>query len=933
MLANAPVAQAAHTLARFSPGLCGLLANHPPIIRHVLLDAGFSTPLTRLRLGERFDYFSQDREDPPPLERTLRLVRAEALAVIAIRDLTGRAGLSEVTGSLSALAEFALSKALEEATARTEARFSIPAGQLPFAPVVLGMGKLGARELNYSSDIDLIYLYRPRSGAAGAPEPAADFLFSQLTRLLSQLTPEGLVFRVDLDLRPGGKDGAMSQTLDSALNHYLVLGQSWERMALLKARPVAGDLAAGRGLIEALSPFVFRRHLDYTAIEELKELKKRLTRERGVKVSRLNSRLKKNSINVKLSPGGIREVEFFAQSMVITFGGRLPHLRIGRTSRALWALAEENIISLADARVMNEALTFLRDVEHRLQLVELSQTQTLPVDEAALSDLAAAMDFSSSQAFLAELKAHMGRVNERYALLLAEPSGPLPVAAAAGERDRMGLVHQLLAGLDDKETAQALARAIGFSEPETALNQVRSIAAQRYLPTRLARYHSSIERLAPHLIAAAAATLKPDQALSHMERFLTKIGPMGGFFTLIEENPNLIDLLAALFGTSEYLSQILISHPLILDSLIDRRSAKRDKSRRDLAADLATALAGERDPEEIISLIRRFKNDEVLRLGLFDILGQVKGGSIRLQLTALAEVTAEAVMETARQLTPGGRELDLAVAGMGSLGARELSYRSDLDLIFILGGASQEELVQAIKLVQRFISYISIPLPEGPGYQVDSRLRPSGTQGPLVTDAAHFRRYHQKSDFWERQALLRLRPLMGSEKLTRRIRQAVVQAVHHWALPSDLAQRIDSLRTRMSRERARLQEGMVNLKFSPGGLVDIEFITQYLQLIHAPRLRGRIRSASTLTALAGLNQHHLGPRGLEKLPQALELISTFNRRLGLIHARGGDAAAYTWGEIAALNLPGTPPDPAARLEEALDLAHDLYHQTFGPHEE
>jgi len=927
-------------LGSFSPTLTQALAVRPESARRLFLDRTFEARTDDKTLKKHLAEKLGKVRDLSDLQSGLRWFRLEELARLAVRDLTGRADLIEVMTTLTNIAEVCLTAALEAATRFTAERFNLPSDGLGLSPIILGMGKLGGRELNYSSDVDLIYLYRPEALRPEAPplEQTADALFVTLTRAMSDLTEDGLVFRVDLDLRPGGKDGAQAQSLETARKHYLFWGQPWERMAFLKARPVAGDLEAGRRFLSELSPFIFRRHLDYTAIEELKALKAKMTRDKTAKLVRLAGPGRaKPALDVKLSPGGIREIEFFVQTLILTFGGRLPHLRRADTLGALEALAQEKIISQEDAAELSGAYVFLRNVEHRLQLYELTQTQTLPKTIEGRERLARSMGFSVRPwpEFEQSLNLHMDRVRTRFKKLLTEPGETEISKGEVKETRAPEWVFRLLETLDDEACSLDLLSRLGFLNPEAARTACLKIRQERFLPDRLARYRRQIDRLLPMMIAGAAGTPDPDRAVLHLERFLDSIGPKAGFFILLEENPRLVEVLSTLFGSSDYLSNVLINHPGILDSLIDRRSAQLVKDRTTFTTDLDTALGGEDDFEVRLGVIRRFKNEETLRIGLYDLLGELSLGQVQGQLTDLAEVVMARTLDLAAETVFKGRPetpLPLAVMGLGKLGGKEMSYSSDLDLIFIHGrvrGALELSLEAAVRLAQRFSSYLYLPLAEGPGYQIDSRLRPSGSRGPLVVTPASFARYHRTSQLWERQALLRLRRVLGPVDLGSRIRAAATRAVFGRDLPEDAAEKIDELRRRMTQERGRLQGETINLKFSPGGLTDVEFITQYLQMIHGRRNKGAVRSVSTSAALKSLVKKGLGPKKLAELPAAHELISRIANRLSLIYARSGDSASFTPEEIGSLNLAVAGPDPFIAFQGAMKTVQELYAEVFG----
>lgn len=933
-------ADALYTLSAYSPALTRSLSTHLDLARWLFLDKSFQeqAPLN--------DLLTQLKEKTGPavkleeVQQALRWFRLKETARLAVRDLTGRADLVEVTTTLSALADACLAESLAAAERLVAERHGIEPEELGLKPIVLGMGKLGAGELNYSSDVDLIYLYQADGGHSPRlqVETLADSIFTTLTRLMSELTGDGIVFRVDLDLRPGGKDGDLAQSFEKALRHYLILGRPWERLAMLKARPVAGDLALGNAFLTELNPFIFRRHLDYTTLEELKALKERFTRERRVKMRRGRARSQVGPpLNVKLSPGGIREIEFFAQALVLTFGGRLPYLREITTLGALEALAEEKIISPSDAEDLSLAYIFLRNVEHRLQLREMTQTQTLPRDPEDLKILGRSMGFirEPEAGLKSRLKNHMDQVERRFKHLLEEPG-----EKAREQAEKIpAWVQRFWDGMDDEEISRNVLSAAGFKRPQAVLAACRNIRGARYLPDALARYQQHLERLLPTFLLGAADSPDPDQAVLHLERFLIAIGPKAGFLVLLEENPKLIRLISLLLGSSNYLADILIKHPAVLDSLIDRRSAASLKTWADMIRELDTLIPDMNDTETALAVIRRFKNDETLRIGLYDLLGKISFNQVRKQLSDLAEVVMLRTLDLAVDSVqiPGYNGNDqisspLAVMGLGKLGGCEVSYGSDLDLIFVLGkgrpGRSLE-MVDAVRLSQRFISYLSIPLDAGPGYEIDSRLRPSGRQGPLVVTSASLANYHKTSQLWERQALLKMRRCLGPPGLGAKVKAIANQAIFERELPPDATASIHQLKLRMARERGRVKPETINLKFSQGGMVEAEFLTQYLQMIHGPDHKGPVRSPNTQEALTALAEKGLGPAALARIPEAYERLAKTASRLGLIYDRSGDRAAFKPEEIAAARLSGAGGDSLAELKDAMEKIETVYKEVFG----
>lgn len=929
-------------LSAYSPALIQALAARLDLARWLFLERAYEKAAHLPNL--RFELSAQLRnvDDLAGLQSALRTFKLKEFSRLAARDLTNRADLREVIETLSSIADACIIETLEKALIFTADRFGLTPKTLGLRPVIMGMGKLGARELNYSSDVDLIYLYHPDKFLDSAPSAVdvSDVLFTTVTRAISEVTEGGLVFRVDLNLRPGGKDGAQAQSLDAARKHYLALGKPWERMALLKARPVAGDIEKGHEFLNDIAPFIYRRHLDYTSLEEIKDLKIRLNRSRKARMNRgLRPGKSEPDIDVKLSPGGIREIEFFAQALTLTFGGRLPHLRQITTMRALSALAEEKIISREDAEQLTKAYIHLRTVEHRLQLREMTQTQTVPRNQTSRDSLAMSMGFFIDPwtGFKGALDENMREVARRYDALLSDADEEAEIVETSQELGSPGWGVKFLESLYDTEASLAILKEAGFKRPDAALAACRNIRQERFLPDSLARYGANLERLLPAMIAGAASSFDPDRAVLHLERFLGSIGPKAGFFVLLEENTSLIKLLSILFGSSDYLSDILINHPALLDSLIDRRSAVLVKNKALMASELDVMLGQDDDPESCLTVIRRFKNDETLRIGLYDLLDKLSLNRINSQLTDLAEVVMDRTMALAAEMVLPGKDirnspLSVAVMGMGKLGGRELTYGSDLDLIFILGqgkNLTNIGMEEAIKLSQRFISFISLYMEAGPGYEIDSRLRPSGGSGPLVVTLESFENYHQSSQLWERQALIKMRRALGPPQLCSKIKTLANKVIFNSQIPEDAAARINSLRDKMTRERARLRPGFINPKFSAGGMVDAEFMTQYLQMLHGKDKKGGVRSTSTAAALRALAASRLGPPGLAAAAPAYEYVCRTASRLGLLYARHGDRAAYNEEEISQLRLKPGDPDPYETLKSSMEVIRNLYVEVFG----
>lgn len=883
-------------LAEHSPPLAPALERRPELLTDLFDRDLVMQPVRRQELAGLFEPSGAETgpESEDDFLRRIRLAKEAAFVRLALRDLADLADLTEITAGLADLADLALTQALDRGLPRLLERRKLPPwpqGE-PLFFTVLALGKHGGRELNYSSDIDLIYLHEPDlwpfPEALSAQEAAGE-LAGYVSRSLSKVTVDGLVFRVDLELRPLGRDGPAAPTATMALNHYLYRAAEWERLALLKVRPAAGNLELGGRFHDDTRPFVFRRHLDYTAIEELRELKDKIAGRKRTALRR--------GFNLKLDNGGIRQCEFFVQTLQLIFGGRRPDLRQANTLAALKALRAAELITDQDRTELTQSYTFLRQAEHRLQLHGLHQTQVLPTDRAALDRLGRSMGSGQAnpgQAFLEDLEVYTDRVRTRFEALLGG-------GRATDGRELNRLTEVLSA---DEGQALEILKKNGFQDPKRALNGLKALTADDFLPQVLSRQRRLLAQVIPALLDRILVSPDPDSALTRLERFLAVIGPKTGLFMMLRENPAVLDLLVKVMASSAYLSRVLINHPGLLDGLIDPRSIQiKDRAR--LAGELTALLAAGTDEEDRIGLIRRFKAEETVRIAVRDLAGDFDQARVSDQLSDLAEAVltetvAQARTSLERRFTAAtDGPLEFAVFVLGKLGGRELSYHSDLDVLFLYRGREADralvkgELGPAefvVRWAQRIITQMSAVLPEGPGYEIDARLRPGGGKGPLVVSLEKFREYHRRSDVWERMALVKARPVCGSESFLEEAGRAIEEAVYGRDLPADWVDGMVDLQARMTAERGATRGR--DLKFSPGGLVDVEFTCQMLQLRRG-RGEASVRLPGTLAALAALNRigaldqddHHV-------LAAAYDLLRTMDHRLRLIYDRHGDKTGY-----------------------------------------
>jgi len=848
---------------------------------------------------------SQFPERPAPLRasrckngvsfaRRLRAHKQVEMLRIALNDLSG-ASIPDVTRDLSRLAERAFEAAVQFHYRRLCALHGPPAERSAGGPsgfCVLGMGKLGGEELNFSSDADVLYVY-DKDGRTQGANPIDHFAFyARLAEAVTAsvgspgATPEGgFVFRVDLDLRPEGRSGPIVNAIRGLELYYESQGAAWERFALLKARPIAGDLDAGEDALRRLVPFVFRKYFDLKAIDEMRQLKARAEKEAA----------RAPGIDLKLGRGGIREIEFFVQALQLLHGGRDPNLRVRGTMKALDRLLYAGLISSRDRDELAEAYVVLRRLEHRVQMLAERQTHSMPEDVRENQRLARRTGYQDASAMSADLALHRSRVEARFKDLLrvASGSGPSedPRAAAAADPDAT-----------PEQRAAALAE-LGFDQPDATAEELARLAQKRGTPFQQA------QPLGAALVTELAAAPDPDQALRHLADLYG--GPVHPHATseLLAQSPRTTRLLISLFGSSDYLSRQLLTHPELIDQLVLRGAAALVRERADLRDDLANRLRplSPLDVEAALTELRRFRNEEVLRIALHDVAGALAVEQVSRQLSDLADACVDACFALARaeiEKRYGKRDAEMVVLALGKLGGRELGYHSDLDLLFLYSSAGEHGANHEYfaRIAQKLISHLTLPLREGFLYRIDTRLRPSGSAGPLVVSFDALASYHgREARLWERQALLRLRPVAGDEALFERaFAQVIEPSVYRPIDRAAAAKELLSMRERIEREIADESPGRYNSKLGRGGLVDVEFAVQFLQLAHGAD-DPQIRSANTPQALGLLLEHgHLAAQDHAPLARGYRFLRRLESRLRIVRDRSVDRLPEGGAELLRL---------------------------------
>jgi glutamate-ammonia-ligase adenylyltransferase len=817
------------------------------------------------------------------LMRNLRGLKAEAHFLIALSDLAGEAQTPETVQRLSLLADACVQSAVDFllGDAHRQGKLSLPDLQNPAAAsgwIVLGMGKLGAYELNFSSDIDLVVFFDPAAPAIVDPLDATD-LFSRLTRrlvrILQDRTEHGYVFRTDLRLRPDPGSTPPAIPVEAALTYYEGRGQNWERAAMIKARPVAGDLAAGEAFLKELNPYVWRKYMDYAAIADVHSIKRQIHAHKG------HGEIAVKGHNVKLGRGGIREIEFFVQTQQLIAGGRFPELRGRGTVPMLERLAERGWITAEACDTLARDYWFLRRVEHAIQMVSDEQTHTLPEDDEGLERIARMLGYAGGDVFAEAFRAALGEVEHHYAALFE--TAP-ELSAGVGNLVFTGDV-------DDPDTLQTLGR-LGFQRPSDICRVIRGWHFGRYRVTRSAEARERLTELTPALLKAFGETRRADEALMRFDALLAGLPAGIQLFSLLQSKPALLRLLATIMGAAPRLAAAITRQPHVFDGLLDPALLSELPDHTYLSARLAVFLGGERSYEEILDRLRIFALEQKFLIGVRLLAGSIDPVRAGKAFSDLADLTIGAALQAVvREVAlrhgkiAGGR---VALLGMGKLGSRELTAGSDVDLILLYDHDAEAEESDGEKplapshyfarLTQRLIAAVSAPTTEGILYELDLRLRPSGNKGPVATHIDAFRKYqHNEAWTWEQMALTRARPIAGDTALCAEIEAEIATLL---ALPRN---RVKVLRD-VSEMRALIEEekpphDLWDIKLVPGGLIDLEFIAQAAVLIGA--VEGERHSTNTMQTIARLSPGFAPAQARQELGDAASLYMALTQMIRL----------------------------------------------------
>ncbi|MEA2941916.1 MAG: [glutamine synthetase] adenylyltransferase / [glutamine synthetase]-adenylyl-L-tyrosine [Bradyrhizobium sp.] len=769
--------------------------------------------------------------------RLLRRMKSEAALLIALCDIGGVWPVMRVTAALTDLAVASVQSALRYLLRQEAARGRLKPPD-PASPehgsglVVLAMGKMGAGELNYSSDIDLIVFFEstaPTLAPDIEPQPFFVRVTQALARLLQQRSGDGYVFRVDLRLRPDPASTQVAISTESALYYYEREGRTWERAAMIKARACAGDPKAGEALLADIAPFVWRKHLDFAALADVHDMKRRMQTFRG------QSEISVEGHNVKVGRGGIREIEYFAQTQQLIAGGRHPELRARPTLEALTVLASSNWITFAARDELSAAYEFLRRVEHRLQMVADEQTHTLPEQVEAVERFARFFGYHSRDAFANDLLGHLKVVQGHYEKLFeGDPAGTAKLPA-----------FDYGAGPADKRLLEFLVT-LGFKKPIMVAETVRQWLAGDVRALRVEATRTAFVEFIPALIDGLAHAEQPDNAVVAFDRFLQALQRGGRLISLLSQNRDLVALVALIVGAAPRLGDMLARQPQLMDGLIDPRFFGAMPDQRELSARLTATLADANSYEEFLDRLRLFGQESLFLIG-----ARILSGTVSAQHASVAFAdAAEGIVDTVHGLVTDqfaaqhGRikGQQTAILAMGKLGSREMTASSDLDLILIYdfdheqpdsdGPRPLHGAQYFARLTQRLISAFTTRTNYGVLYEVDMRLRPSGRAGPLASRLDSFAEYQEREAWtWEHMALTRARVISAPpefcSRIERVIREVLTRPRDRGVIASDVAE----MRRAIALEKG--EADIWDLKYAAGGMIDIEFIAQYLQLVHA----------------------------------------------------------------------------------------------------
>jgi len=891
-----------------SPFLTSVILKDPAFLRR-LIEQGPDTVQSEIltNLGQ----FRPEHAGDEALARCLRIAKRRTALTVALADVTGAWALHQVTGALSNFADAALQLAAAHVLGSKETQEVLPSkwpddAERESGLIILALGKLGSKELNYSSDIDLIVLFDPSRIETDDPSTLQNRFVrvtKRIMRLIDERTADGYVFRTDLRLRPDPGVTPVALSVAGAETYYESLGQNWERAAMIKARPVAGDIEAGEAFLKRLTPFIWRKNLDFAAIQDIQSIKRQIHAHRG------GAKIAVAGHNIKLGRGGIREIEFFAQTQQLIWGGRQASLRSSVTCETLAALVDAGHCTKQTVDDLTQAYEFLRRLEHRLQMINDEQTQVLPNDPAGIEKISIFMGYSGAEDFSTDLTRHLSAVQQHYGDLFDEA----PTLGGGIDNDDDGPANLVFTGGDpDPETLVTL-KNMGFENPKTVDTAVRGWHHGRVRATRSKRAREILTELMPVLLKALGETPSPDVAFLRFDGFLSRLPAGVQLFSMFHANPQLLDLIAEIMGKAPRLADHLSNRVIILDSVLTQDFFDPPPSRPALLEELQELLGRSDYLEQKLDISRRWNADRRFQVGVQCLHGTLSTADASLAYSNIAETAVAGLFPVIEEdfaakhgrIGGGG----LAVVAMGKLGSREMNASSDLDLVFVysspgddvhdLPNSDGDHPLDAVRyyarLSQRLINGLTAPTSEGFLYEVDMRLRPSGAKGPIATSLEGFLKYHTESAWtWEHMAMTRARTILGPPDLCQRLRSVMGKILTRPRDENELLKDVATMRARLDAERHT--DCIWALKHLRGGLVDIEFIVQYLTLKHAPAHPGLLDLDTRATLVALIEAAILPIHDGQTLTDALDLWQGLQGLLALTIA--GDITPEREDEIS-----------------------------------
>ncbi|MGA1801140.1 bifunctional [glutamine synthetase] adenylyltransferase/[glutamine synthetase]-adenylyl-L-tyrosine phosphorylase [Rhizobium sp. HT1-10] len=868
-----------------SPYLRDTAELDPPLLASAIT-APLLPQIEQLVQDARRAWLPADGVAPPESELMARLrrIKRKAAFLIALADLSRLFDARTSARLLSGLAEASISAAIDYLllSAHEAGKLALKSLANPSEAsglIVLGMGKLGAEELNYSSDVDLVIFFDEMAGIVPDPDDAIEIfprLMRRLVRILQERTADGYVFRTDLRLRPDPGATSLAMPVEAAMIYYEGRGQNWERAAFIKARPVAGDREAGAGFIRDLVPFVFRKYLDFAAIADIHSIKRQIHVHKG------HGNIAVKGHNVKLGRGGIREIEFFAQTQQLIAGGRMPALRGRATEQTLAELTKAGWIDAETRDELTAGYWFLRDVEHRIQMVRDEQTHLLPETDAELKRIALMMGYPDLSSFSEHLVDVLQTVERRYAQLFEHET------RLSGEAGNLVFTGQA----DDPETLRTLER-LGFERPADISRIIRTWHYGRYRATQSVEARERLTELMPQLLRAFGESTRADEALLRFDQFLAGLPAGIQLFSLLGNNPVLLDLLVTIMSAAPRLADIIAARPHVFDGMLDPGIMAELPTRPYLSSRLASFLQPARHYEDILDRLRIFAAEQRFLIGIRLLTGAINGAMAGRAFTHLADLVIEAALEAVREEIrvahgefPGGR---VAVVGMGKLGSYELTAGSDVDIILLYDyndAAGESDGAKPLdanryftRMTQRLIAALSAPTAEGILYQVDMRLRPSGNKGPVATRINAFEKYQREEAWtWEHMALTRARLICGDHGLSTDAGRIIDDILAAPREPRKIAKDVADMRALVDAEKP--PAGVWDIKHAPGGQIDVEFLSQYLRLVSP--VRDETEANAGFTTEDALLRFGPGVMSEEELAQCRQALALYTELSQLI---------------------------------------------------